>query len=203
MKRFIMIFSIILLAISGLKAEPKPKVSFFINSGIAFPQWPKSFNTYWKTALDLGAGINLPVSQYFAFQGGFGYYNFGFNVKKYYEEQGITIPSGRVEGGAISIMTITMGIKGSLIPESAKIRPYFTANTGFFKLSCNDMTIYSSWGRYMIKFIPETKVGIMIGAGVECLIAPGSALFVDLNYGIGYTHINTEYVPLRVGIVFR
>jgi hypothetical protein len=43
----------------------------------------------------------------------------------------------------------------------------------------------------------------MIGAGVECLIAPGSALFVDLNYGIGYTHINTEYVPLRVGIVFR
>jgi hypothetical protein len=195
MKTVMLLFTLCLAVPAGLNAQSWNKTSFFIHSGVAYPQKPLVFCANWNKGLIYGAGANLPLNKYFALQGALSYDNFGL------------IAGGRsaamVEGGAISILTISTGFKFFFIPIPFKIRPYLTAGFGYLRLSRSDMEIHSYGNHLLVKFIPESNVGVMAGCGAEFEIAPGSAFFADLNYGIGFTETKIEYAPIRVGVVFR
>jgi hypothetical protein len=188
-----------LMSVSSLYAEPNDHTSFSLQAGLANQSHPETFGKYWVKGFNMGAGLNIPLNRRISFQGIVSYSGFGLNNDAYLKEIGN--PDARLEGGDISIFTLMVGIRGSIIRDNSKIWPYLSFGTGFFKISEGDMN-YQDYGyRALVKFRPETDPGISIGGGLEFQLAPKTDLFFDINYVIGFNDRgNISFIPIRVGL---
>ena len=205
MKNCLISIAIILLTSYDAQAQYDKKSTYYINSGFSFPSAPDGFSEFWKLGFNFGGGISYPVTKVFWFRGYYGFNNFGFDEDAVLKDLGLVGSGLEIDGGTATAMQGTGNLK-IVLPTSpdSKAKPYFTGGIGFMRFSTSDVKIALQGDSDTIDGDSETAFSIDFGAGLDITINEKIALFVEGAYTIGFTEDeSTQYLPIRIGIIFR
>jgi hypothetical protein len=138
MRRLVLlIFSLAMTGIipseSSAKGMALGKPIFYINSGMAYTMAPSNLERHWKSGLNLGARVGVPMNPRFTAVGYTNYNSLGFR------QGGLIDPrSGQllvVTGRRVSILTVSLNLKIRASETKTRVAPYFIAGTGFSNIS--------------------------------------------------------------------
>jgi hypothetical protein len=176
-------------------------LGIFVSGGYSFPGSPMDFADSWEAGLNYGGGIICTPFSTFGIRAVFDYNEFKLNADKY-KESHKQEPSAIIQGGSTIIMSGSLGVKLSpLMP--IPFRPYFTAELGGIKKTCEDITIRASTADTLVTGDFEIVPSILaFGGGIEFSYSSFSDVFFEGGYRICFTTISgwTAYAPIRLGV---
>jgi hypothetical protein len=183
--------------------------------------------------------VNL--SKRWRFVGEFGYNTFGIREDEYLPPVGRALedsinasfplgsdyPEGSVatleeisiKGGDFNAMHVTVGAKYMVLPdEQSFLRPYVTAQAGYYSVGQSDSDISASFNverpgmSDIVLVVPSTPwtrdverdgaFGFSVGGGAEMRVIGGLALLADLRYHAAYTEETTTFLDVGAGIAY-
>jgi hypothetical protein len=182
------------------KNSQKPLLT--VNAGFSVPTGPTNFSTYWKPGFNLGFGVGsivLPSTSMFI---RLDYNNFPLDAEGYLRANGAAGSGYTIDGGTVSIITITGNVKVAVGPTTSVV-PYFIGGGGFFNLSQSDITISNSGSYLKVSIKSEIALTLAGGFGVEIPVDQSTNIFAQISYGVGFNRgDHASYMPVKVGAVF-
>lgn len=197
MKKFLLVF-IVLLAFSGsLCAQDKMKPVFYAGGGMSMPMGPTAFKDFWKMGPSFGGGIGIQISPRMELIGKIYYTTNSFNEDKI--ASGVTL-----EGGKLKFLAF--GVDGKFMFPGSKgvgFIPYFIAGLGMTKAELEETTISGDDEVMPFAAISETKLALNIGAGFDYMFSPKAGLWLDGRLDMVMTEGDSfTMFPLRAGLKF-
>lgn len=212
MLRRMVLASAIVACSAAFSGADESDVTVAASLGGAWPSAPDEFADFWST----GGSI----------AGDFGYH-FSDHVSAHFELSYDRVPVDEgaidqiiidelgfdpgdlgvdvsVEGGAVTVVSGTASLKGSLVGRS-RPSPYVQAGVGFARFAAGDITSrVSGFGETFTDTsdgTSETAILMSFGAGFDLPIGDRFGLFVDGRYKIVFTDDErTELLTARAGV---
>jgi hypothetical protein len=189
---------------TGASVERKNGIELYLNSGISFPSRPDEFADYWSAGFNFGGGIGHSVNPNLSLVGYFDFNDFGFDEDSLLRDYGLAGYGVLISGGEASSMTLSGTLKATLVTPPAKVRPYLCGGIGISWISISDVTIYYLGESATVPGESESAFSILVGAGIDFVIAKGMDLFIEGRYAIAFTEgESTAILPFKLGIKFR
>lgn len=193
------IILILILSISILYPQNK-RVQIYINSGATFPIQPDRFREHWSVGYNLGIGIGYKLSQSHIFNIYFNYNLLPLNETDFLKKINISNYTGSLDGGDVTIRTLTANLKMILSPEKAATA-YLVLGIGYFDISTSELSVETNTVTASIRSESEGVFGMFFGLGADLPPSEVVTIFVEVGYGIGLTENElTGYIPLKVGV---
>lgn len=180
-----------------------PEQRIFLVGGIAFPLAPPDLSSGWNPGAALGGGLEFLLEPRFGVRLGAEWSALPFDERRYLRSQGLYGSGQTIDGGATNLVMASLALK--FHTRSTWPRFYASAGPGFGMLRVSEALLYDPAGLTVARAEGETrfKGGMTAGAGVEFLRADGSGMFLDLHWNALFTSGEaTQYMPLRIGLVF-
>jgi len=187
-----------------------------------------NFKEFWKTGINIGAGLAFKANRYLAIMTDFNYSNFTFNKGKleqqvgnfFADPSGIDIPFSlpfnsaglEINQGSINMYQVMANFRLQMPMEL--LRPYIIGGAGYLHIGQESININYYDEPYTdsqgsISFydqIPGTKQDALIlngGVGVLFYVKKTFQPFIQVGYNLALTNVdNTIYYPVRFGFNF-
>jgi len=177
--------------------------STVISGGLGIPQKPNDFSSYWKTGLSVGAGVEVPVSDWFGLTVGFDLTSFSLNEEKFLEAQGVAGTGVRVSGGSATIMSVLGGAKVRVAHVPKRVSAYVVGLLGYMNFSTKEFEVSGDGPFGTLAGGERSSFCVAGGAGVEMPIAKIADVFVEGRYVVDFSANRTAFIPIRAGFKIR
>jgi hypothetical protein len=193
--------SMIILALcaSGAAARSASNPKIVIHGDVAIPVTPDKFADGFSLGLGGGLGLAFPVSSRLMLLVDLEYIVFGIDEEGFKKAFGLP-PTASLTGEQIATFYASLAAKFDLLSSpSGMVRPYVLGGFGFFRYNPESISGDGS----SLGFEDQNTLGVHGGGGVEIVLAPYLALFLDAMYVLGFTDNEaTGYAPIRAGVAF-
>lgn len=195
---------LVLVSVTTAPAQDISKLEIYLNSGISFPLQPDEFADYWGVGFNFGGGVGYSINPNLSFVGYFDYNRFGFDEESLLRDYGLAGYGILITGGEASSMTLSGTLKASLLTPPAQVCPYLYGGIGTSWISIGDVTISYLDESITVQGESESAFSVLVGAGIDFVIARRMDLFIEGGYAIAFTEgESTGIFPFKVGIKFR
>jgi hypothetical protein len=186
MKNALVVFAIVLLALSAGAAESK-HMPVYIGAGFSVPTGDAGDG--WNVGFHGQVGFGIAAGPRIEIIPTVGYHTFAL------DKQGTT-----VSGGGLSVLMFGGDCKISFVDARQKTAPYILGGLGVGNAKISDVTIP---GYGTLSGDSETKVYFNFGAGVDIGTASSTAFFVQGRFvSVSTSGSAITYIPLTVGLRF-
>jgi opacity protein-like surface antigen len=205
MKKFVA-FALVLFVAAPAFAQSS-NMELYAGAGVSVPTQPSAFSDYWSLGYNVGTGAGYVLNERVSFTGTVAYNNFSFAEDDFLTDNGFATSGINIDGGAASIVSVTANAKFALAPHLERVSPYALGGVGWSNFSIDDVTITDTSTPSNNLTVPgnsESAFGVMFGGGVDIPASPTMAVFIEAQYAINFTDVeSTQYVPFRAGMKFR
>ena len=207
--RRIALLAIALTLFVGTRAEAQPDVSLRGNVGAAFFQSPEGLNSVLNSGIDLGLGasVRLYGGLELILQGGYDEFTLNENQVAFFEEQLEVGSSSRVEGGDLSLLNATVGLR-YVFRNEGSAQPYVSSGIGIYRTRIARVRAFQDG--QSIGQVPErltSDVGVHFALGVDFRINDTYTFFFEPRYVLVSAdeqelevRTSTRYIPVRLGL---
>ncbi len=190
---------------TSLTAQGRVDRPFYrIHTGITLPSSPAAFSDFWNPGPNVGGSVGIPVTRAFVAEVDLQYSRIPFDSRKLLSQLGATSSGVSVDGGETTIISASVNAVVRLVTDGSRVAPYFAGGFGLTRRSIGDATVAGGGASAPINGDSGTDILVAFGGGLEFRVTPATGLFVDARYSIGFqAGENLEYLPVRIGVVFR
>ena len=203
MKKCFPFFILSLFLLNFSFAQDAKKIQIYLSGGVSIPASPSEFKDFWSLGFNGGGGVGYIFSPIFSANVYFDYNSMTLNEDKFLEELGATSMGLSIDGGAVNIITVMVNVKTTLIAKPQSVSPYLKAGLGLLSLSATDVT-FSYMGESFTQEVDvsEEAFGVLFGGGIDFPVSLNVLIFVEGNYGIGFTEDeSTGYITIKGGVI--
>ncbi len=179
----------------------------FVEGGVTVPVAPETFRRLWAAGLGVGAGLEYGFNPVAGVWGRLEYARVGLDDDE--ARRAFFTPGAfdGVSGGEADLWSLHVGLR--VRAPSGRLRPYAEVGGGVGRISTSSALVrYRDFATgeprsYGVAFGSETQVGFSGGIGV-LWARPGSfGVYADVHIDVLLTEDDpTQYVPVRVGVLF-
>ena len=234
MKR-IVLATILMIAFFGLVSAEGLKPTFYTGAGIGLPKKPDNIvpgydigiSDMYKSAINFGAGIGIPLSPKFELVGRFRYSSFAFDEQgfsdKFTEQADFLLGFGglgtfdiEVTGADVKVIEFLADVKFTIPTggEGGTFHPYLLGGLGMAKATLGEWAVDGSATVFPLDILvlinaegeelSETKLVYNFGVGFDWMASPTVGVYFDARYAqVAVTDYAIGYFPIQVGLIFR
>jgi hypothetical protein len=225
MKRFIVLFALVLLTMATGNAQQDYTVEVSASSGIVLPSSPMTFADYWSVQYGGAVRAGFPLSPSITLIGSFEHYQFklnkdgvnnGFNTDYMRDIWIFDRVSLNPSGDPSSTTTVSANLRFAPARLSGALSPYFISGIGVMRFSLSEIKLpttsvlaingsdISMTAQQSVTGGNETSAFFQFGMGFDVRLTQSFDLFVEARYASGLnTGLRTTYVPITGGIKLR
>ena len=198
MSKSLLVFFLI-LTLSGISlGQNRPEPAIYAHSGFSIPgSMPCYFPGYWKSGLNFGIGIGIPLGTNFILQSFFAYNNLNLDKDVVLRsETDLFESTDRINNGMADTYTFSVHLGWFLQNIRCHNKPYLSAGFGVLKLNIPELIVNDD----IFDGKKQNAFCIMFGVGYDYKLNDRFGLFFQGDYVIGFTsEKNISYVPIRIG----
>ncbi len=225
MKRFSILFVLVLLTLTQGSAQQHTGIEVSLSSGYVLPASPMTFSNYWKMQYGGALGVGMPLSETVTLFGSVEYYKFalkpegvssGFNTEYMRDIWVFTDVSMNPTADPSSVISASANIRVAPAGVSGWLSPYVTAGVGVMSLSLAELSLpttsviaaggstISMTALQNITGGKETSALVQFGVGIEAHLSAMVDAFVEARYTHGMSKgLGSSYIPLTAGLKFH
>lgn len=225
MKRIILCFAFVLLAITIANAQQGADIEISVNSGFVIPSSPMTLANFWQMQYGGGFGMGIAFSEAITFLGSVEYYRFTLNedgISKnfntgYMKEIWIfNDVSLHPSAGTSSVMTGSANFRISPTGLTGFVSPYLVVGAGVMTISISeillpttsilslDSTSVTMTAQRRILGGKETALFLQCGIGLDVHLTAGVTMFAEARFVGGLSReLGASYVPLTGGVKMK
>lgn len=225
MKRFSVLFVLVLLIMATGNAQQDYGVEVSVSSGVVLPSSPMTFADYWNVQYGGGLGVGIPMSQSVTLIGSFEHYQFklkqdgvtkGFDTRYMRDIWVFDHVSLNASADPSSVTTVSANLRVAPSKLSGLLAPYFIGGVGVMRFSFGEIKLpttsvlsingsdISMIAQQSITGGVETTAFFQLGMGIDVQLTQSFDLFVEARYASGLNKgLHTAYVPITGGVKLR
>jgi hypothetical protein len=225
MNRFCVVIVLVLVLMTGGKAQESSDIEFSVSSGYVLPSSPMAFANYWKMQYSLGAGVGWALSPSIKLIGSVEYCQFklsedgvseAFNTEYVRDIWIFEDVSMDPSADPSSMLNIAASVRVTPSGIPGIVSPYLIAGGGLMTFTLSEVSMpatsvvklssstVSMTSEQKIVGGTETAGFIQGGLGFEFGLSAMFKPYVEARYVVGFTKgVSTSTIPLTVGVWMR
>ena len=222
MKRIILCFAFVFVAITLANAQQSSGIEISVNSGFVIPSSPMTFANFWQMQYGGGFGMGITLSESITLLGSAEYYRFtlnedgiskNFNTRYMKEIWIFNDVSLHPSAGTSSVMTGSANLRISPTGLTGFVSPYLVAGAGVMIFSISEISLpttsvlsldsasVSMTAQRRIIGGKETAAFLQCGIGMDVHVTSVLVMFAEARFVGGLTReLGASYVPLTAGV---